>query len=186
MALGMAQRSAVAVLSTFAVLGGASTSDAATLDAVWTAQAAGDPSARAAENCIATDGKVRQGVLREGGFNPPMYGFPRITPSIGAHFDSCDAEVRVSYGEPTIPRSTHWNLAYGQRPGVDAAPVFSHQTERPKRGELMMFTTRPRELPVTAFFRVQACRKPLIGSSTCTPWSPILRVFLGNNELTAY
>lgn len=136
-------------------------------------------------------GTVRYGTRRAGDEPAiPMFAHqadPRLGgPAIGARFDSCDAEVRVLY--QTGDHRTHWNLAYGQRPVGTGGPIFSHQVERPRFGGVMLFSTRPKNVPVLAYFRVQSCLKPSLSarSSQCSPWSPTLTVSLGNNELTAY
>jgi hypothetical protein len=143
--------------------------------------------ATAHADCFAADATSRDGT--SDGANPPKFGFPGTEKglAVGAHFESCDAAVRVVYNPADYDVA---NVSFGQRP-QSAGPIaiFSGQLERTITLGLndTLFTTRPKAVPVYAFFRVQGCDKgTLFGKSNCSAWSPNITIDLGDNELTDY
>jgi hypothetical protein len=127
-----------------------------------------------------------------------QWRFGNESSSIDASYRPCTHRlVIVEYSSPVgIGRGnergfgliSHFNVAWGQRYGTNPPEVLSHQGERSVHAVRRVgFNTRPKtDAPRTAFFRVQACHRPLGGTSKCSGWSPIIKIYLGYNELTAY
>lgn len=129
------------------------------------------------------------------------------SPGMLATFRSCEGRVYVdwtTYNTFSLDQFynilvTHHNIAYGQR-AKSSVPILSHQVEEPFCGHCgggtantepkhprRVFTTRPiTHGPAWAHFRVQPCEKRFLASSKCGAWGPIVTVYLGQNELTAY
>ena len=140
--------------------------------------------APAGADCFVSDGTARDGTSRGG--SPPEFYFAPYGVLVGAHYDSCNAAVRVTYGMPEGGEG-NYNLAYGQRPASDGPiAIFSNQVERSGGTSEMLFNTRPANVRVYAFFRAQSCTPIPLSSSDCTPWSPNITIDLGNNNLTEY
>jgi hypothetical protein len=143
--------------------------------------------APARADCFASDATARDGVS-DGG-SPPQFYFPPpvngTADAVGAHFDSCDAAVRVVYHMTNSGSTDVFNVAFGQRPQSDGPiAIFTGQMER-DYNSTTLFGTRPKPVPVYAFFRVQDCTKLQFAHSSCSDWSPNITIDLGNNELTA-
>jgi hypothetical protein len=113
-----------------------------------------------------------------------------------ATYNSCDAQVRLTLPDCLIATvrqaidcatTNHFNIGFGQREKSQAykGPIFSGQREREEGKPFYLWGTRPRTVPVVAYFRYQACRSAPLSRSSCTPWSDTLVIELGNNELTA-
>jgi hypothetical protein len=126
--------------------------------------------------------KINDGIATTGasvGDNPVRYEYGN-SPYLGARYNSCLDVIKVYYGgyDPGVPRGvTHYNV-------IRHAQVGSYPPIRFGQGELRATTTRmvwtvtPRpNANHVASFTVQACRKgPVDVSSTCTRWSPTVRV----------
>ncbi|WP_188187758.1 hypothetical protein [Nonomuraea sp. SYSU D8015] len=153
-----ASRLAVAVMASTLMGAGLLSASATSAGAVTTAQAS------TADPCVIRDGTSSKGYRV--GSNPTRYTYDD-TPYLGARYNSCTNKVTLYYGGYSAAPGYYYNLRTGAGAQWEVQP-----------GSARKYTMRaPGGTYMTAM--VQLCRRgELLHRSTCTRWSPQVRVAL--------
>ncbi|GAA1248804.1 hypothetical protein GCM10009609_10280 [Pseudonocardia aurantiaca] len=133
--------------------------------AVFAVAAPASAAPAAAGQCTVRDGTSRLG--SQFGTNPVKFEFPD-SPYVGMRWSSCTNKVVIYYG--------------GYTPGL---PGEFYQLRRAETSEQVKVPIGERRTwtinaPGTTIMTISAqyCQKPVIGSSRCTRWSPVVTVKL--------